>query len=102
MAADEEIHKKLEHEKERAAELQRQAQDRKDLEKGLTEAKSDMLEAAEKTGREELERVELQRSIEKQQDKLRQQLLQEQQRRLDEIDLRHLGPPSERDKGRER
>jgi ribosomal protein L13 len=102
MATDEEDYRKLKHEQERAAELERQARDRRDQEKGLTEAASDMLEAAEKKGREELERIELQRSIEKQQDKLRQQLLQEQQRRLDEIDLRHLGPPSERDKGRGR
>ena len=98
MALDDNDGKKPEYNKMLAAELERQARDRQELEESQRQAMADMLENARKNGREELELVELRKSIEDQHDKHRQELLQEQQNRRDLFDLLYRGPPSEREK----
>lgn len=98
MALDENNASKPEYDKMLADELKRQARDRQELEEGLKQAMTDMLGNARKNGREELELVELRKSIEEQHDQQRQELLQEQQKRRDLFDLLYRGPPSERAK----
>lgn len=96
MALDEDDGRIPDYDKVMADELKRQAGDRQALADAQRLAMADMLESARKSGREALELVELQKSIEERQEKRRQELLQEQRDRRDYLDLLYLGPPSER------
>lgn len=101
MAVNEEG-RKPEYEKILAGELEKQAKDRLELEEVLKEAKEQMLAAAETKGREGLEIVELGKSIDEQHNEQRKAQAEVHQKRLDDLALLYLGPPSERDRDRER
>ncbi|MEK7994713.1 MAG: hypothetical protein AAB403_12990 [Planctomycetota bacterium] len=102
MSGDSNDGRKPDYEKTRADELARQDKDTKDLEEILNEAKKHALRAAKKGGREGLELVEFEKSIAEEHNGQRKALADEQQKRLDDLALLYLGPPTERDKDRER
>ena len=105
MATDENDGKSREHEKPPeyekilAGELKKQAGEREGQEEGFKDAKEHMLRTAAKEGHEGLALVEIGKSIDEKHAELRKAQADMHQKRLDDLAILYLGPPSERDKG---
>lgn len=93
---------KPEYEKAKAAELLRQEEERRQAQAGHEKGKQLYTKEAKAKGTDPIQIDESIKFLDTRYHDRFQKLLQEQQRRMDELELRHLGPPSERDKGRER
>jgi hypothetical protein len=90
------FYEKLTYEKEKKAVLEVQALDRKEFLQGSEEAKRDFVKQAKKQDMDPIEIEEKLKAMEEGQKRQLNELLEKQQRKMDELELRHLGPPSER------
>lgn len=86
------------YEKDKLAELTRQELERKQFLEGHEEGKAAFLDRASKQNIDPIEIEEKLKAMEENRKERYQALTDEQQRRMDLLELRHLGPPSERER----
>jgi hypothetical protein len=86
------------YEKDKAAELARQELERRQFMEGFAMGRSDFLDSANKQHMDPIEIEEKLKAMEERKEKRYQALLAEQRHRTDLLELRHLGPPSDRER----
>jgi hypothetical protein len=90
------VYEKPTYENNKASELDRQKREREQFFEGSELAKKDLVNLANEQGKDPIEIEEKLKALEEIQKQQLKNLLDEQQRRMDELEILHNGPPLER------